>query len=67
LVPALRASSPNLNEFMKEGRSTTAGASHNRLRGILVVAETTHWVLRCWLSPGFCCAAFTGFFLSILE
>jgi predicted permease len=41
LVPALRASSPNLNEFMKEGRSTTAGASHNRLRGILVVAETT--------------------------
>jgi hypothetical protein len=41
LVPALRASSPNLNEFMKEGRSTTAGVSHNRLRGILVVAETT--------------------------
>ena len=41
LVPALRASSPNLNEFMKEGRSTTAGASHNRLRGMLVVAETT--------------------------
>jgi len=39
LVPALRAASPNLNEFMKEGRSTTAGASHNRLRGMLVVAE----------------------------
>ena len=40
LVPALRASNPNLNEFMKEGRSSTAGASHNRLRGMLVVAET---------------------------
>ena len=33
LVPALRASSPNLNEFMKEGRSSTATVSHNRLRG----------------------------------
>ncbi|HWG48974.1 MAG TPA: ABC transporter permease [Candidatus Acidoferrales bacterium] len=41
LVPALRASSPNLTEFMKEGRGTTAGSSHQRLRGILVVAETT--------------------------
>ncbi len=41
LVPALRASSPNLNEFMKEGRSSTATVSHNRLRGMLVVAETT--------------------------
>jgi len=41
LVPALRASSPNLTEFMKEGRSTTAGSSHQRLRGALVVAETT--------------------------
>jgi putative ABC transport system permease protein len=41
LVPALRASSPNLTEFMKEGRGTTAGASHQRLRGVLVVAETT--------------------------
>jgi putative ABC transport system permease protein len=40
LVPALRASSPNLNEFMKEGRGSTAGASSHRLRGILVVAET---------------------------
>ena len=28
LVPALRASSPNLNEFMKEGRRTTASGSH---------------------------------------
>lgn len=41
LVPALRASSPNLTEFMKEGRGTTAGGSHQRLRGMLVVAETT--------------------------
>lgn len=41
LVPALRASSPNLTEFMKEGRGTTAGSSHQRLRGVLVVAETT--------------------------
>ncbi|HEX5434277.1 MAG TPA: ABC transporter permease, partial [Candidatus Angelobacter sp.] len=40
LAPALRASSPNLTEFMKEGRGTTAGSSHQRLRGILVVAET---------------------------
>src|SRR6185312_10586164 len=41
LVPALRASSPNLTEFMKEGRGTTAGSAHQRLRGILVIAETT--------------------------
>ena len=41
LVPALRASNPNLTEFMKEGRGTTAGASHQRLRGALVIAETT--------------------------
>lgn len=41
LVPALRTSSPNLSEFMKEGRSTTAATSHQRLRGALVVAETT--------------------------
>lgn len=40
LVPALRASSPNLTEFMKEGRSTTASGSHQRLRGALVVMET---------------------------
>jgi putative ABC transport system permease protein len=40
LVPALRASSPNLTEFMKEGRSTTSGSSHQRLRGALVIAET---------------------------
>lgn len=41
LVPALRTSSPNLAEFMKEGRGTTAGSSHQRLRGALVVVETT--------------------------
>jgi putative ABC transport system permease protein len=41
LVPALRASSPNLSEFMKEGRGTTAGGSHQRLRRALVVLETT--------------------------
>jgi putative ABC transport system permease protein len=41
LAPALRASSPNLTEFMKEGRGTTSGSSHQRLRAVLVVAETT--------------------------
>ncbi|MGC2695309.1 MAG: ABC transporter permease [Candidatus Angelobacter sp.] len=41
LVPALRASNPNLTQFMKEGRGTTAGSSHQRLRATLVVAETT--------------------------
>ena len=40
LVPALRTSSPNLTEFMKEGRGTTASAAHQRLRGALVVMET---------------------------
>ncbi|HEV7522008.1 MAG TPA: ABC transporter permease [Candidatus Angelobacter sp.] len=40
LVPALRASSPNLTEFMKEGRGTTASGSHQRLRGALVIMET---------------------------
>jgi predicted permease len=41
LVPALRASKPNLTEFMKEGRGTTGGSSHQRLRGALIVVETT--------------------------
>src|SRR5262249_4244037 len=41
LIPALKASKPNLTEFMKEGRGTTAGGSHQRLRGALVVLETT--------------------------
>jgi putative ABC transport system permease protein len=40
LVPALRTSSPNLTEFMKEGRGTTASGSHQRIRGALVVMET---------------------------
>jgi predicted permease len=40
LVPALRSSSPNLIEFMKEGRSTTATKKHQRLRSVLVVVET---------------------------
>jgi len=40
LAPALRASSPNLTQFMKEGRGTTSGSSHQRLRASLVVAET---------------------------
>jgi putative ABC transport system permease protein len=40
LVPALRASSPNLTEFMKEGRGTTASGTHQRMRGALVVMET---------------------------
>ena len=41
LVPALRASKPNLTEFLKEGRGTTAGSSHQRLRSALIVVETT--------------------------
>jgi predicted permease len=41
LVPALRASKPNLTEFLKEGRGTTGGTSHQRLRSALIVVETT--------------------------
>jgi putative ABC transport system permease protein len=38
LVPALRASRPNMNETLKEGgRGTTGG--HHRVRGALVVTE----------------------------
>jgi putative ABC transport system permease protein len=40
LVPALRTSNPNLTSFMKEGRGTTAGSAHQRLRGMLVILET---------------------------
>ena len=40
LVPALRTSSPNLTEFLKEGRGTTASGQHQRLRGALVIVET---------------------------
>lgn len=41
LMPALRVSSPNLMDAVREGgRTTTSGIRHNRLRSILVVAET---------------------------
>ena len=41
LVPALQVSRPNLTEAMREGgRTSTAGARHNRLRSALVIAET---------------------------
>lgn len=41
LAPALRSATPNLSQFMKEGgRGTSAGSSHQRLRSILVIAET---------------------------
>jgi putative ABC transport system permease protein len=42
LAPAVRASNPNLTQFLKEGgRGATAGSSHQRLRSTLVVLETT--------------------------
>ncbi len=41
LVPAWRASSPNLTGAMREGgRNATTSRSHNRLRSGLVIAET---------------------------
>jgi len=41
LVPALRSSSPKLLHFMKDGgRGGSTGSSHQRLRSVLVVAET---------------------------
>ena len=46
LVPALQVSKPNLSEAMREGgRTTTAGAGHNRLRALLVIAETALGVM----------------------
>jgi predicted permease len=40
MVPALRVSSPNLSQTMREGgRTSTAGPAHNRVRSILVVAQ----------------------------
>jgi putative ABC transport system permease protein len=40
LFPALRASHPNLVQFLKDGGRGSIGGSHQRLRGALVVAET---------------------------
>jgi len=46
LVPALQASKPNLTEAMRDGgRTTTAGAGHNRLRSALVIVETALGVM----------------------
>ncbi len=46
LIPALRVSSPNLMEAIREGgRSATAGLRHSRLRAGLVVAETALGVM----------------------
>lgn len=39
LVPALHFSRPDLGASMKEGRTSTAGAARQRLRGGMVVAE----------------------------
>jgi putative ABC transport system permease protein len=39
LAPALRASRPDLNESLKEGARSGAGASRSRVRSFLVVAE----------------------------
>ena len=41
LVPALKASRPDLEETLREGgRGTTAGRHRQRLRGFLIVSET---------------------------
>jgi len=40
LVPALRATNPDLNETLKEGgRSSSGEAGHNRIRSVMVVSE----------------------------
>lgn len=41
LVPALRASKPNLTEFLKDRRGGAGGSSNQRLRSSLIVVETT--------------------------
>jgi predicted permease len=41
LVPALRASKPNLTEFLKDRRGSAGGTSNQRLRSGLIVVETT--------------------------
>ena len=42
LAPALQISQVNLNESLKEGgRGSSVGARHNRLRGLLVIAEVS--------------------------
>jgi predicted permease len=39
LLPALRASRPDLNETLKEGGRSATGAPHHRLRSFLIVGE----------------------------